>query len=306
MRLKRLVTPPVGPAARALVVGEVLWDVFPDAARLGGAALNFAAHFKRLGHAPQLLSAVGDDAFGHDAFRAIEALGLDTAFLQTLPELATGRAQVTMRPGGDVSFSIVRPAAYDGVELSHAQMQKLERWNPAWIYYGTLFPSRQPAKRLLTRVLDALPDSRRFYDVNLRAGFDAPALVDELLRAADVVKLNEQELQFAHEHLNLPADAEGFCREGSRRYGWQAACVTFGGDGCAIAAGGDYVIAPGCAITVADSVGAGDAFSAALLHGLIAQWPAATIAGFANRIGALIASRSGAIPEWTPEELMPR
>jgi fructokinase len=127
-------------------------------------------------------------------------------------------------------------------------------------------------------------------------------LVTRLLRNADVVKLNEEELERVQEFTGLPRAIETFCREGANRYGWRAVCVTLGARGCAILAHGDYVESQGHAVAVADTVGAGDAFAAAFLHGLISEWSASEIAAFANRVGALVASRHGAIPAWTLEE----
>ena len=94
----------------------------------------------------------------------------------------------------------------------------------------------------------------------------------------------------------LPADAEAFCRVGAARYGWLAACVTLGARGCALLAGDDFVEAPGVQVAVVDTVGAGDAFAAAFVHGLASGWPAETIADFANRAGAAVAAVRGAIP----------
>jgi fructokinase len=94
-----------------------------------------------------------------------------------------------------------------------------------------------------------------------------------------------------------------FCREGASRYGWQAVCVTLGARGCAILVRDEYIELPGHAVHVADTVGAGDAFAAAFMHGLISEWRAAEIADFANHMGALVASREGAIPDWTLEEM---
>jgi fructokinase len=102
--------------------------------------------------------------------------------------------------------------------------------------------------------------------------------------------------------MGLPAGLEAFCREGAARYGWQAVGITLGDRGCAMFANGQYVEAVGHAVDVVDTVGAGDAFAAAFMHGLSLGWPTAKIASFANRVGALVASRHGAIPEWTLEE----
>jgi fructokinase len=280
------------------VLGEVLWDLFPDSARLGGAALNFAAHLQRLGHFPWLVSAVGADLPGEDARAAITALGLDTRLLQSTARFKTGSATVRTGPADQTWFTIERPAAYDAVELSDDTVQELVDWNPAWFYYGTLFPSHAPSRSVLHQLLNALPNAARVYDVNLRPGFESPMLVRELLQAADIVKLNERELGVVSELLNLPADTEGFCRAGSERHQWRAACVTLGARGCAMFVGGDYVEAPGIRVDVADTVGAGDAFAAAFVHGLVAGWPTAKIASFANHLGALVAANPGAIPDW--------
>ena len=289
---------------RVLVVGEVLWDLFPDSVRLGGAALNFAAHTTRLRHEPLLISAVGSDELGHEALRAITSLGLDTSFLQITERFKTGTASVQLGPCNQTSFVIQRPAAYDAVELSDSKIQQIINWQPDWFYYGTLFPSSPVGKDVLCRLLQALPRARRLYDLHLRAGSDSPDLVSELLRAANVVKLNEEELKFIHEFTGLPAETDGFCRAGIERYGWSAVCVTLGGKGCAMLAGGEYVEAGGHRVDVADTVGAGDAFAAAFMHGISSNWPAAQIAEFSNRVGALVASAHGAIPNWTIEEVV--
>jgi len=280
-----------------LVPGEVLWDRLPDSVRLGGAPLNFAVHLRRLGHVPLLVSAVGADPDGEEARSAIERLGLETRCLQSTAQFATGSAIVHLGPDGDTSFAVHRPAAYDAIELPDATIAQIVCWAPAWLYYGTLFPSAPGGRSILERLMHALPAATRFYDLNLRPGFDAPELVRELLGAAHVVKLNRQELSAVHLAVDLPADPEAFCREGSNRYGWRAACVTMGARGCAMIVSNEYVEVDGVAVEVVDTVGAGDAFAAAFVHGLVSGWPPRTIAEFANRAGAAVAGVPGAIPD---------
>jgi fructokinase len=292
------------PGRRVLVLGEVLWDLFPASVRLGGAALNFAAHIKRLGHEPLLVSAVGTDELGDEAIQAIATLGLDASFLQKTERFKTGTAAVQLGPGDQTSFVIERPAAYDAVELSDRHIDEIIKWKPEWLYYGTLFSSSVTGREVLRRLLEALPQAKRFYDLNLRPGSASPELVIELLRAANVVKLNEEELRSVHEFTELPAETEGFCRAGVERFGWSAVCVTLGARGCAMLAGGAYVEARGHRVDVADTVGAGDAFAAAFAHGIASNRPAAEIAEFCNRVGALVASVHGAIPNWTIEEVV--
>lgn len=282
-----------------LVVGEVLWDLFPDRTVLGGAALNFAVHASRLGYQPILISAVGDDDLGQRAQLAVQALGLDTSMLQVAAKWETGTARVELDSLGHATFAIPRPAAYDATEITPADQLRLTAWAPAWIYYGTLLASLAEGKRTLLQLLGALPDTLRFYDVNLRPGFDTPALVTELLGLATVVKLNEPELQAVSRFDSLPSDVESFCRAGVARYGWKAVCVTLGARGCAVFSANEYVVAEGNPVKVADTVGAGDAFAAAFVHGLSSHWGSKRTAVFANRVGAIVASRSGAIPDWS-------
>jgi fructokinase len=284
-------------ATRVLVLGEVLWDRFPDSARLGGAPLNFAVQLKRFGEAPLLVSAVGVDQLGEQAGEAIAALGLDTTLLQSTDRFKTGCATVHIGPGENTSFTIERPAAYDALDLADDEVEQIVRWDPVWFYYGTLFASCPQPRRALHRLLHALPNAGRFYDLNLRPGFESPELVSELLRAADVVKLNERELRFVHECFDLPGDPEGFCRAAASRYQWRAACITLGARGCAMLLGDDYLEEPGFQVNVADPVGAGDAFAAAFLHGISANWSVDRVARFSNRAGALVAAAHGAIPE---------
>ena len=289
--------------ARAiLVVGEVLWDMFEHSTALGGAPLNFAAHARRLGYNPLLISAVGADSRGDAARREIAALGLDASFLQTTGRFPTGTARVELGPEDRTRFVIERPAAYDAVRLRDEQIAQIILRGPACFYYGTLFASAPEGRVVLDRLIDALPAATRFYDLNLRPGNYSVQLVIELLELAGVVKLNEEELCIVRKFTRLPSEIEAFCREGSKRFGWKAVCVTLGARGCAMLCGDEYIEAAGHTIHVADPVGAGDAFAAAFLHGLIFDWPVNKIAAFANRVGALVASRHGAIPDWTVEE----
>ncbi|MGH9648563.1 MAG: PfkB family carbohydrate kinase [Bryobacteraceae bacterium] len=285
-----------------IVVGEVLWDLFEQSRRLGGAPLNFGVHARRLGHPVTLISALGADEPGEQAAGMIAALDLDTRFLQTTSRFPTGTAQVEIGHGGVTRFTISRPAAYDAVDLSARDLDLLDRCAAGWLYFGTLFASTDPGKKALHQILRASRGTAKFYDLNLRPGSDSPRLVCELLQSADVVKLNEEELQRVHEFSGLPLKVEAFCRQGSARFGWQAVGVTLGDRGCAVLAGGHYVEAAVHPIEIVDTVGAGDAFAAAFMHGLSRNWPAAEIASFANRVGALVASRHGAIPNWTLEE----
>jgi fructokinase len=307
---------PKSKMSKIISLGEILWDVFPDAEHLGGAPFNFAAHARRLGHEVFFVSAVGDDNRGRSALAKMEQLGLATRFVQRLTTASTGIVSVRLDPAGQPTFTIHRPAAYDLVSLSPRELAELSSPPADWIYFGTLHQMSPGARDLLAALIDANPGARRFYDINLRQDSYGPALVHDLMKRASVVKLNDAEVRTVEDlfHLVGPVDFSGgsapsieeFCRTSSQAHGWEAVCVTRGALGCALLIGGEYVEVDGYPVEVADTVGSGDAFAAAFVHGLsggrASGWTPVAIGDFANRVGALIASRHGAIPSWTIEE----
>jgi fructokinase len=290
--------------ASILSVGEILWDVFPEAEHLGGAAFNFAAHAARLGHQVFFVSAVGQDERGRRALERARELGLSTRYIRAVAGAPTGFVTVSLDAAGVPSFLIHRPAAYDLAVLAPEELEELVAQAPDWIYYGTLYQMHDGARRLTLTLLEALPAARRLYDVNLRRDCYTAELVADLLGRASVVKLNEEEMATLAAMLGLPAGAERFSRALADRYRLEAVCVTHGAAGCSLLAGGEFVVASGYRVAVADTVGSGDAFAAALVHGLSAGWEIARVADFANRVGALVASRNGGTPLWRVEEAL--
>jgi fructokinase len=293
---------------RIVSVGEVLWDVIGDREYLGGAPLNFAAHARQLGHEVFLLSAVGEDDRGRRALGSLQKRGISTEFVQVLRNKTTGIAEVELDMDGKPMFRIVRPAAYDFVTLNAAQLQCIAKLQPHWIYFGTLYHMSGPALASTLKLLEAAPAARRFYDVNLRDGNWSLGLVEQLSAHANVVKLSDSEADFLDASVNTGGEGssvEHFCRRWSEQYGCETVCVTFGERGCAVFHQGKYCEVPGFNVEVADTVGAGDAFSAAFLHGIEKGWDGPVTGRFANAVGALVASRPGATPEWRLEECRP-
>ncbi len=291
---------------RLVCLGEILWDVFGGTERIGGAPLNVAAHAARLGHEVAFVSAVGDDDRGRRALVELRRLGLGTNFITVTPELPTGHVTVTVDAKGQPDFTIHRPAAYDTPLPNWPQMEALRRHGADFICHGTLAQQSPQVHTLTGALIRLFPQAVVFYDVNLRRGCHTPELVTALLRTADILKLNEAETAAVAQMTGLPVqpNLESFCREMAERHNLQALCITRGAAGCAFWLQHQYREIPGHAVTVADAVGAGDAFAAAFLHGLSAAWPTDRIGDFANRVGALVASRPGAVPEWTVEEAL--
>jgi fructokinase len=289
---------------RVIAVGEILWDLIGGEEFLGGAVLNFSVHTAHLGNEVSMISAVGADPRGQRALAKIGALGLAAEYILSIPGQPTGTVTVTVDSAGQPSYVIHRPAAYDFVTLDEAGLGRLAALQPDWIAYGTLHSKYAAPRQLLKTVVDRCPQARHFYDINLRKDSFTASLVADLLQLADVVKLNESEVRAVEEMFGAGAGTlESFCRTFAFRFGWLGVCVTRGENGCALLLNGEYVELDGYPVRVADAVGAGDAFAAGLLHGVQAGWPARQIGDFANRLGALVASRPGGTPEWSIAEL---
>ncbi len=287
-----------------LSLGEVLWDVIGAQEYLGGAPLNFSVAAARLGHAVALLTAVGDDARGRRALEAMQHHGIDTSLVQTASSCATGTALVATDASGNARFVIQRPAAFDCIHADASVLQHLAMLQPDWIYFGTLAQTSAESEQTLARLLESLPRARCFYDMNLRAGHWNLPLVQRLSKRAHILKLNEDEAELLSQLTSgaRPFVLEVFCREWAAAHGIATICVTLGSKGCAVFTEDCLCTFPGVSVQVADTVGAGDSFAAAFLHALQQGWPLARVAAFANALGALVASRSGATPAWTLEE----
>jgi fructokinase len=300
----RLPPPVPGPSVKVICIGEVLWDVFGDQEHLGGASFNFAAHLTKLGHDVAFISAVGNDARGQRILDRMSEMGLSSRYLHRDPDHATGAVTVKVSAAGQPQFILHRPAAYDFPHLSHADFHQLFSKPVDLVYFGTLHQVSQTAKSLTALLLEHAGSAHKFYDLNLRPNSYDATLVSELMARASIMKMNDEEVVTIARLFGYPYQSlEKFCRDYAGKFGWEAVCITRGSKGCSLLIGDQFVEAPGYAITVADAVGAGDAFAAGFVHGFGAGWPAAKIADFANRVGALIASRHGAIPQWSIQEV---
>ena len=290
---------------KIVAIGEILWDILREAEHLGGAPFNFAWHARNLGHDVSFISAAGNDDRGRRALELMEQAGLSTSFVCNTSDHPTGTVTVSFDPSLGPQYHIHRPAAYDFPALSPADLNALLTPPPGWLYFGTLQQMSAPARDLTRRLLDAAPAARRFYDVNLRVSSYTPNLVRTLIQQAHVLKLSHQELPMVKEMCGIKsASLEQFCREIAADFELETVCVTRGAEGCALLLDGEYVEAPGFPIQLADAIGAGDAFSAALVHAISSGWPARQAADFANRVGALVAGRPGGTPHWTVTEAM--
>ena len=285
-----------------LGIGEILWDLLPSGPRLGGAPFNVVAHLARLGHRVTFLTAVGSDELGHEALGSIGRFGVDPD-LVVVAGLPTGTVEVTLDSQGQPGFVIISPAAYEAASVEPAALERIAAAPPTAVVFGTL-AQRSPLVRRATRqVLEAAPATMRVYDTNLREGTWSVPLIKELLADATVLKLNDAEVEMLAPLLELPELESEFAAEVAARFDLEAVCVTRGGSGALLWMNGRGLVAPGVRIEVADTIGAGDAFTAGMVDGLVRGRPPVEILATANALGAFVASRTGAIPDWTRADL---
>lgn len=263
--------------------GEVLFDVFGDDAHLGGAPLNLAVHLHRLGADSLLISAVGFDAPGDEALRVIRREGLSAAHVARVPQ-PTGTVAVTLDAAKVPSYRFAADCAYDHIPLPDVELDKLDLF-----CFGTLAQRGSVSRETLGRLLERVR-CRVFYDVNLRQDFYSKEILEHSLDAADLVKLNEDELPVIAALFGLEPE----CGALAERFRLEAVILTLGPDGCEIFHRGRRVFAPACPVKVVSTVGAGDAFSAGFLTAFLAGRGVEAAAEEGNRLAAEVASIPGA------------
>jgi len=279
---------------KILCVGEILWDALPDGLFLGGAPFNVASHLRALNQKVAFVSRVGNDRLGQEALRRAQARGLETALMQIDDALPTGFVQVELGGTGEPGYDILKPAAWDAITFTDALGQHAE--NTDALVYGSLAQRETHSRQTIQQLWEA--DVLRVFDVNLRPPFIDRDLIEASLRAADVVKLNNDELRRMQEWFDLAGVTEAAISDLAETFACRVVCVTWGSEGARLWTGGQQWSHPGYTVDVADTVGAGDAFLSALLSGLLADHEGRRILNLANRLGAYVASRSGALPAY--------
>ncbi len=273
-------------------IGEVVWDIFTDHKVLGGAPVNVAYHLRSLGQDVKVISRVGDDELGRITLDKLAALDLPVAGVQ-VGALPTGRVLISLDANNEPSFDIVAPAAWD--EIDSVQALAVVEKEPFSLVFGTL-AQRHEKSRAAVLALCQKADFL-FYDVNLRPPDTSKELVLESLQAANMVKLNLDELFVIAGWATLFADTkEGMVRELMDLKSISVVVVTEGKDGAFVVSKDGVFRDKAEPVKVVDTVGAGDAFFAALIDGHQQKLPWPECLRRANQRGAYVASQAGATP----------
>ena len=284
----------------AVCYGEVLWDVFANDKKIGGAPLNVALRMQALGCNAAMISCVGNDDDGKDIINYVSNQGLDTGAITINNDYPTGVVQVLLNERGSASYEIKYPSAWDKITLNdHARSLVA---NADVLIYGSLVCRDTVSKKSLEELLKS--DIYKVFDVNLRKPNYTAAGLEDLMQASDFVKFNDEELleiavSLGSKHT-LPEDNMVFIANIAKLKG---VCVTKGKHGATLLWNGTMYRNDGYTITVADTVGAGDSFLAALITGLLTGADPQKTVDFACALGAFVAAQSGANPEISAEQI---
>ena len=277
-------------------LGEILWDMLPNGKQLGGAPSNFAYISTLLGNEGIVASRIGNDRLGNEAVQRLAKLGVGTASIQADPAHLTGTVQVEVDQAGQPRFEIAEGVAWDFLE-----------WTPAWqqlaaqsdaICFGSLAQRSPTSCATIRQFLGAAKkDAVRIFDVNLRQAFHSKEVLAESMKLADIVKLNHEELprimqMFGLQHRDEIASADSLVE----LHGLKLICVTRGCRGSLLINHQTLDEHPGYQIQIGDAIGAGDAFTAALVYEYLQGAPLPRMNETANRMGAWVASRVGGMP----------
>lgn len=296
-------------AAPAIIVGlgEVLWDVFPDGARFGGAPANFACSAAGLAADSAnvcMVSAVGTDELGRRAVQEIADHGVDPTYVARL-DRQTGRVDVQVDDAGHASYEFAADTAWDQLDWS-AELHDLAARTDV-VCFGTLGQRSEQSRKAIRSFVAATPETcLRIFDVNLRPPFWDDDVIRRSLLFSNALKCNEDELPVLARIFDLAGSDRDMLTQLAQRFRLRLVALTRGGDGSLLVTeSGEVSDLPGIETQVVDTVGAGDSFTAALALGFLNRLPLATTHVWASKVAAFVCSQAGATPVIPPELHMP-
>lgn len=278
---------------KTVCYGEILWDVYGDKKTIGGATFNVAGHFSRLGDTAYMISAVGDDELGREAVDALVEIGVEREFVNTVP-YETGKAYVTLQSGSP-SYAFNTPCAWDYIALDKEEERKLYGGEWDVFVFGTLSQRGETSHLTLRNILGAIKAKEFFFDVNFRLNYYSKEIIEEGLEKATILKVNDEEEIVILSLFSLTSLSDLFDRYPSLKM----IILTKGGEGSVILTKKEkYLSKPG-KVSVVDTVGAGDSFSATFLHFLIKGEALESALSKATLVSSYVVKHRGAVPEYS-------
>lgn len=283
-----------GENLKAVAYGEVLWDVFANEKKIGGAPLNVALRMKTLGCEVAMISCVGKDEDGKAIIDQVKSLGLETNAIMQTEDFVTGLVNVTLNERGSASYEISYPSAWDKIVLNDSA-KKLAA-NADVLIYGSLVCRDEVSRQSLEELLQT--NAYKVFDVNLRKPHYSYEILEQLMHSANFIKFNDEELLEIAAAMQSPfVSLEDNMHFIAKKTKVTAMCVTKGKHGALLMWEGQLYENGGYPVEVADTVGAGDSFLAALITSLLTGKAPQTAIDFACAVGALVAEAPGANPE---------
>ncbi|TXK48064.1 carbohydrate kinase [Pontibacter qinzhouensis] len=280
--------------------GEVLWDVAPTKATPGGAPMNVAYHLQQFGSSTTLISRIGADEQGEQLLEHLQRSGLSTSFCQTDSTHATSEVHVRIAENNEVSYDILYPVAWDFIQYQEAQ-EPLVRQADAFVF-GSLVSRNEASYSTLLQLLQL--SGYNVFDVNLREPHYTPDKLKQLLTYADLVKLNEAELELITDWfkpgLTTETDRIKLLQE---KFALEEVLVTKGSKGASFYFQDEHYFQKAFPIQVADTIGSGDSFLAAFLAHKLRHAPPATCLAYAAALAAFVTMHHGACPPYTLQTL---
>lgn len=282
-------------------IGEILWDMFPDGAQFGGAPANFVCHAQALGATSHMVSCVGSDELGWRALGYLKENGVDTSTVVQSVERPTGTVEVELDAEGVAQYEFAANVAWDGLTWSEALAHAADEVD--LVCYGTLGQRSEVSKNTIQRFLKSTTDDCLcVFDVNLRQHFYSEALIRDSLEYANILKLNDEELPVLSSSCDLSGSETSIMEQLKDRYNLRLVALTRGPRGAILFTEDTLSECDGFTVEVKDTVGAGDAFTAAMTLGLLLGHELDRINEHACRVAAFVCSQDGAAPK-LPDDL---
>ncbi len=285
---------------KAICFGEVLWDVFPDKARIGGAPLNVASRLSASGIKTGLITKIGDDEKGKEILKYLMENKINTGHVAIDKRYPTGMVNVTLSKSRSATYEINYPSAWDKIEFQENMIKAVEEAD-AFIF-GSLVCRDEISKNTLFKLLPVSPF--KIFDLNLRPPHYQPEVLKELMQIADFIKFNDEELYEIARLLNSPYHSlEQNLMFVSVQTNTYKICVTKGSHGAVLLIDGKLYYNSGFLINVKDTVGAGDSFLASLVAKLLKNEDPQKAINYSCAVGALVAGEEGANPVLKDEKI---
>ena len=279
--------------------GEILWDFLPQGKLAGGAPVNVAYHLKQLGKNPAVITRTGADDLGKELKELFERKNIDTAFFQIDPVHPTGKVIADTKEH-EVVYDIVKPVAWDFIEWKDELASLIS--NAEYFVFGSLITRNEESRKTLLKGLEMA--QTKVFDVNLRPPHFDKRILKELLEKADILKLNSAELHLISDWDNHFSNDEDRIKWLKESFNLQTIIVTKGSAGAVLYINDSFYYHKGYQVKVADTIGSGDSFLAAIISQLMDNTSAGEALDFANALGAFVASRQGGCPDYEIKEVI--